>query len=98
MNLFLLCWVFVATHGLSLAVQVETTLQRQCLGFFLWWLLLLWSTGSRVHGLQLLWRTDLFALSMWDRRRPEIKSVSPALAGRFFVTEPPAKSHHIFIS
>ena len=28
---------------------------------------------------------------MWDLFRPGIKPVSPALAGRFFITEPPGK-------
>ena len=29
---------------------------------------------------------------MWDRPEPAVKPVSPALAGRFFTPEPPAKS------
>ena len=44
------------------------------------------STGAVVvvHGLSLLW-------GMWDLPRPEVKPMSPALAGRFFSTEPPGK-------
>ena len=37
-----LLWVFVAVHGLSLVVASG--------GFSLWWLLLVWSTGSRPMG------------------------------------------------
>ena len=29
---------------------------------------------------------------MWDFPGPEIEPVSPALAGRFFTTEPPGKA------
>ena len=43
---FWLCWVFTA-------VQAALQLWRE--GFSLWWLLLFWSTGSRVYGLQQLW-------------------------------------------
>ena len=32
-------------------------------------------------------------LGMWDLPRPGIKSMSPALAGGFFTTEPPGKPH-----
>ena len=49
---FWLCWVFIAARGLSLvAVSGGHSLLR-CAGFSLRWLLLLWSTGSRVRGLQ----------------------------------------------
>ena len=37
--------------GFSLASASGATLELQCLGFSLWWLLWLWSTGSRAHGL-----------------------------------------------
>ena len=43
---FWLHWVFVAARRLSLAAASR--------GYSLWWLLLLWSTGSRAHGLQSL--------------------------------------------
>ena len=50
------CWVFVAVHGLSLAVVGEGSCSNNyCLlhsaGFSLWWPLLLWTTDSRVHRL-----------------------------------------------
>ena len=43
---FCLCWVFAAGVG--------ATLSLRCLGFSLWWLLLLRSPGSRVCRLQQL--------------------------------------------
>ena len=46
---FWLCWVFVAAHGLSLAVASGGYSSLWCVGFSLWWLLLR-STGSRHVG------------------------------------------------
>ena len=47
---FWLHWVFVAVRRLSLvAVSGDYSLLR-CVGFSLWWLLLLWSMGSRRAG------------------------------------------------
>ena len=31
--------------------------------------------------------------SMWDIPRPKVQPVSPALAGGFFITDPPGKSN-----
>ena len=50
------CWVFMAARAF-LSLQVRAALQLRCTGFSLWWLLLLWSTGSGAHGLQSLWPT-----------------------------------------
>ena len=47
---FWLRWVFVAAHGLSLAVVSGDCSSLWCMGFSLRWLLLLWSTGSRCAG------------------------------------------------
>ena len=47
--LFLLCWVFVAACGLSLVAASGGYSSLQCVGL-LWWLLLLWGTGSRRMG------------------------------------------------
>ena len=47
---FSLCWVFVAAPGLSLVVASGGYSLLWCAGFSLWWLLLLWSTGSRRAG------------------------------------------------
>ena len=33
---------------------------------------------------------------MWDLPRPGIEAMSPALAGRFFTTEPPGKPKKLF--
>ena len=47
---FWLHWVFVAVHGLSLAVASGGCSLLRCAGFSLWWLLLLQNTGSRCTG------------------------------------------------
>ena len=47
---FWLCWVFLAARGLSLVVVSGGYSSLQCVGFSLWWLLLLWSMGSRRAG------------------------------------------------
>ena len=55
-NLFILFiylwlrWVFVAARGLSLVAVSGGYSSLWCAGFSLWWLLLLWSTGSRCVG------------------------------------------------
>ena len=43
-------WVFVAAHRLSLVAASRGYSSLQCMGFSLWWLFLLWSTGSRSMG------------------------------------------------
>ena len=47
---FLLHWVFIAVHGLSLVVAGEGYSSLRCVGFSVRWLLLLQSTGSRHIG------------------------------------------------
>ena len=47
---FWLCWVFVAERGLSLVVTSRGYSSLRCAGFSSWWLLLLWSTGTRRVG------------------------------------------------
>ena len=50
-----LCWVFIAVGRLFLVVASgAATLQLQCVGFSLQWLLLLGSMGSREQGRQQL--------------------------------------------
>ena len=44
---FWLHWVFAAVFGLSLVVVSGGYSSLRCVGFSLWWLLLLRSTGSR---------------------------------------------------
>ena len=51
MYLFIwLHWVFVAVRRLSLVVASGGYSLLRCAGFSLWWLLLLWNTGSRRVG------------------------------------------------
>ena len=47
---FLAGWVFVAAHGLSLVMAHGGYPSLWCMGFSLWWLLLLRSMGSRCMG------------------------------------------------
>ena len=47
---FWLHWVFAAARGLSLVAASSGYSSLQCSGFSLWWLLLLWSMGSRFSG------------------------------------------------
>ena len=49
--LFWLHWVFIALHRLSLVAVSGSYSSLQCESFLLQWFLLLYSTGSRVHGL-----------------------------------------------
>ena len=46
----LLCWIFIALHGLSLATVRGGYSLLPCTGLSLWWLLPLWSTSSRCTG------------------------------------------------
>ena len=74
-----------------------------CACFSLWCLLLLWSTDSRCVSFSSCgsWaledRLDSCGAQaqllhcMWDLPGPGIESVSPALTGGFFTTEPPGK-------
>ena len=39
-------------HGLSVVAESRAYSLLQCMGFSLWWLLLLRNIGSRVHGIQ----------------------------------------------
>ena len=48
---FWLCWVLAAACGLSLVAASGGHSLLQCASLPLWWLLLLWSTGSRRAGL-----------------------------------------------
>ena len=83
---------FVAACGLSQVAASRGYSLIWRTGFSLQWLLLLRSTGSREHGLQELWHTDLVAWRHVRSSRPGIKPVSPALTGGFLTTGPPGKS------
>ena len=89
---FWLCWVFVATCGLSLVVLSRGYSLLRGPGFSLPWLLLLQSTGSRrsssvivVPGLSCPAAYVIFP-------GPRIKPMPLALAGRFLTTRPPEKA------
>ena len=99
-------WVFVAACGLSLIVVSGGYSSLRCAGFSLWWLLLLWSTGSRRVGFSSCgsWALECRVSSsgawaqllrgMWDLPGPGIEPMSPALAGGFLTAAPPGKSPH----
>ena len=52
---FWLRWVFVAVRRLSLVAASGSYSSLRCMGFSLWWFLLLWSMGSRPAGFSKLW-------------------------------------------
>ena len=92
---FWLCWVFVATCGLSLVVLSRGYSLLRGPGFSLPWLLLLQSTGSRrsssvivVPGLSCPAAYVIFP-------GPRIKPMPLALAGRFLTTRPPEKALYV---
>ena len=112
LNLFIYFWphwVFVAVHGLSLAAASGAYSSFWCAGFSLWWLPLLWSTGSRRAGFSSCGMRALehrlgscgtraqLLRSMWDLPGPELEPVSPALAGGFSTTVPPVKPNILLL-
>ena len=42
------------------------------------------------------WASVVMSRGMWNLPGPGIKSMPPALAGRFFTTEPPGKPSYVF--
>lgn len=88
----LLLWVFVAMHGLCLVVASGAALWLQCSGFSLWGLLLLQSMASRARVCSSCGTRAWLLRGLWNISGPGVKPVSPALAGRFSITEPPGKS------
>ena len=100
---FWLHQVFVAVHGFSLVAASRGYSSLWCAGFSLWWLLLLWSTGSRHAGLSSCGSRALerrlsncgtwaqLLRGMWDLPGPGLEPMSPALAGGFLTTVPPGK-------
>ena len=91
---FWLCWVFVATSGLSPVTVKGAPLQLQCVGFSMRGLLLLQSPGSRTYRLSNCSTQAQVLHGTRDLPRPGIKPMTPALAGRFLTTGPPGKSPH----
>ena len=95
---FWLHWVFVTACGLSLVVASGSYPSLRCVGFSLWWLLLLWSTGFRCVGFrscgmwaQQLWCMGLVAPWLVGSSRTRLEPISPALASGFSTTAPPGK-------
>ena len=98
--LFLTVLGLCCCAGFSLVAASQATLQLQCTGFSLWWLLLLWNMGARASvvaacGVQC---TGLRAVAqrpshsnMWDLLGPGIEPTSPALVSGFFTSELPGK-------
>ena len=101
---FWLYWVFVAARRLSLVVAGGGFSVSCCVGFSLWWPLLLRSTGSRARRLS---RCNAWALErmlsgcgpwtqllhdMWSLPASGIELMSLALAGGFLGTVTPGKS------
>ena len=96
--------VIVAARRLSLVAASGGYSSLWCVGFSLWCLLLLWSTGSRHVGFSSCgsWALERrlssrgarawLLCSMWDLPGPGLEPMSPALAGRFLTTAPPGKS------
>ena len=88
-------------EGFSLAEGAGATLQVWCSGFSLQWLLLSTTVSGQVdsvgkapvleHRLSSFDAWARLLCGMWDPPGPGIESVSPALAGGFFTTEPPGK-------
>ena len=89
---WLLFWVFVAAHGLSLVAVSGGYSSLQCAGSSLQWFLLLQSTGSRLSGFSSCGARASLLHGMWDLPGPGLEPVSPALAGGFLTTVPAGKS------
>ena len=92
----------IAMFGLSLVVVNAGHSSLWYMGFSWWWLLLLWKTGSRTHGLQYLPLPGSIAGTIAVVQRlccsgacgillDQGLKLSPALAGRFLTTGPQGK-------
>ena len=98
--------IFIAMRAFSLVeVRGGYSLVTEH-GFSLRWLFLVQSMGTRACGLgscgswalehRLSCGAQAYLLcGLWDLPRPGIEPMSPALAGRFFTTEPPGKPLHV---
>ena len=86
---FWLYQVFVAVQAFLQSQRAGAPLQVQSMGFSLWSILLLQSTGARCAGFSSCGAWAQLPHRMWNLLEPGIKSVSPALAGGFLTTRPP---------
>ena len=80
--IFLLRWVFIAVHGLSVVVVNGVHSSLWCAGFSLWWLLSLWSTGSRRMGFSSCGTQQTSLLKkflLWAREPPRSDSLPDSL-------------------
>ena len=85
MNLFVyfwLRWVFVAARRLSLVAASGGYSLLWCVGFSLWWLLLLRSTGSRSTGFSSCGARAQLLCGMWDPPGPGLEPVPPGTGRR----------------
>ena len=108
---FWLPWVFIAACRLSLVAVSRGYSLLWCISFSWRWLLLLWSTGSRLMGLSRCSTQALRALHqpssfgawplvarcLWNLPEPEIEPMFPVLAGRFLSTVPPEESTKVIL-
>ena len=88
--------MFAAVRRLSLVAVSGGYSSLQCTGLSSWWLLLLWSRGSRRAGFSSCGSRALecrlsscgarayLLRGMWDLPGPGLEPVSPVLAGGFF--------------
>ena len=89
-NLFI--WVFFAGPGLQLVAESRGYSLAVVCGLLIAAASLVWSTDSRAHRLQQLWRTSLVALWHVGSSGTSDQPMSPALAGGFLTTGPPVLS------
>ena len=83
-NLFWLCWVLVAVHGLSLVVESGGYSWLWCAGFSPRWRFLLQSTGSRLEAVARgpsNCRQASLLRGMWNLPRAGLEPLSPVLTG-----------------
>ena len=85
-NLFLVHWVFIVVHGLLISVACRCG--AQALGIR--------ASVAAACGLRRCGSQAQLLLVMWNLPGPGIEPVSPALAGGFLSSVPPAKSSMLF--
>ena len=76
-----LFWAMLGFHCYAQIFSVCCGEQGQCTGFSSQWLLLLESTGSRVHGLSSCGTRAQLPCGIWGFPGPGIEPMSPVLAG-----------------
>ena len=94
---FWLCWVLVAARAFLSLRWAGATLQLQCVGLSIQWLLLLQLLGSRAQTRQ-PWCMDSGVPLHVGSSQIRDQTMPPALADGFFTTEPPGKPLAIFLS